>query len=50
MNRKTTEQKQALDWCAQRAIPTHQAFFPRIIREFYDGVDEEPMVYGSYFE
>ncbi len=45
MNQKTIEQKKALDWCAQRAIPIHQAFFPRIIREFDDGVDEKPMVY-----
>ena len=27
--------------------PTHQAFFPRIIREFDDGPDEKPMLYGD---
>ena len=47
MNRKTIEQKQALDWCAQKSIPAHQAFFPRIIREFDDGADEKPMMYGG---
>jgi len=23
----------------------HQTFFPRVIREFDDGVDEKPMIY-----
>ena len=45
MNQKTLEQKKSLDWCAEKAIPIHQTFFPRIIREFDDGVDEKPMVY-----
>jgi len=34
----------------EEKVPKHQTFFPRIIREFYDGTDEEPMVYGRYFE
>jgi len=45
MNQRTLEQKKALDWCVKKAIPIHQTFFPRIIREFDDGVDEKPMVY-----
>jgi len=27
--------------------PSHQTFFPRIIREFDDGPDEKPMIYGG---
>jgi len=27
--------------------PTSPLFFPRIIREFDDGPDEKPMIYGS---
>ena len=28
-------------------IPTPSLFFPRIIREFDDGPDEKPMIYGD---
>jgi len=31
----------------EKTGPTHQAFFPRIIREFDDGSDEKPMLYGD---
>ena len=31
----------------KKSVPKHQAFFPRIIREFDDGPDEKPMVYGG---
>ena len=31
----------------ENKVPIHQTFFPRIIREFDDGVDEKPMVYGG---
>ncbi len=34
----------------EKKVPTQQTLFPRIIREFYDGADEEPMVYGRYYE
>jgi len=27
--------------------PTSPLFFPRIIREFDDGPDEKPMIYGA---
>jgi len=27
--------------------PTSSTFFPRIIREFDDGPDEKPMMYGD---
>jgi len=26
---------------------SHQTFFPRIVREFDDGPDEKPMIYGD---
>jgi len=29
--------------------PTPSSFFPRIIREFDDGPDEKPMIYGEKF-
>ncbi len=29
----------------EKTGPSNQTFFPRIIREFDDGVDEKPMVY-----
>jgi len=47
MNQKTIEQKNLLDWCTEKEIPIHQTFFPRIIREFDDGADEKPMMYGG---
>jgi len=31
----------------EKTVPTHQTFFPRIIREFDDGADEKPMLYGG---
>ncbi len=31
----------------ENTVPKHQTFFPRIIREFDDGVDEKPMAYGG---
>ncbi len=31
----------------EKKVPKHQTFFPRIIREFDDGPDEKPMVYGG---
>jgi len=27
--------------------PTNSTFFPRIIREFDDELDEDPMIYGA---
>jgi len=34
----------------EKKVPKQQTLFPRIIREFYDGADEEPMAYGRYYE
>ena len=34
----------------EKTVPIHQTFFPRIIREFDDGPDEKPMIYGRYHE
>jgi len=31
----------------EKTVPKFQTFFPRIIREFDDGPDEKPMVYGG---
>ena len=31
----------------EKTAPIHQAYFPRIIREFDDGADEKPMFYGG---
>ena len=31
----------------EEKVPNRQTFFPRIIREFDDGADEKPMVYGN---
>ena len=31
----------------EKTTPIHQAYFPRIIREFDDGADEKPMFYGG---
>jgi len=31
----------------EKTGPNHQTFFPRIIREFDDGPDEKPMIYGG---
>ncbi len=39
------EEKNTLDWRDLRGLSFGQTFFPRIIREFDDGVDEKPMVY-----
>jgi len=44
---KSGEEKIALHWCARKIGPSHQTFFPRIIREFDDGPDEKPMIYGD---
>ena len=44
---KSEEEKSTLDWRDIRGLPFNQAFFPRIIREFDDGADEKPMVYGG---
>jgi len=44
---KSDEEKSTLDWRDIRGLPFDQAFFPRIIREFDDGPDEKPMVYGG---
>ncbi len=32
----------------EEKVPKHQTFFPRIIREFDDGIDEKPMVYSRW--
>ncbi len=32
---------------AEKTGPSNQTFFPRIIREFDDGPDEKPMIYGG---
>ena len=32
----------------EEKVPKHQTFFPRIIREFDDGADEKPMIYGRH--
>jgi len=29
----------------ENKVPKHQTFFPRIIREFDDGIDEKPIAY-----
>ncbi len=42
---KSEEEKSTFDWRDLRGLPFDQTFFPRIIREFDDGVDEKPMVY-----
>jgi len=47
---KSEEEKSTLDWRDIRGLPITKDYFPRIIREFYDGADEEPMVYGRYYE
>ena len=44
---KSEEEKSPLDWRDIRGLPFDQAFFPRIVREFDDGVDEKPMFYGG---
>jgi len=44
---KSDEEKSTLDWRDIRGLPFDQTFFPRIIREFDDGPDEKPMVYGG---
>ena len=31
----------------EEKTPKYQTYFPRIIREFDDGADEKPMVYGD---
>ncbi len=31
----------------EKQVPGNQAFFPQIIREFDDGPDEKPMIYGG---
>ena len=31
----------------QQTSQTHASFFPRIVREFDDGPDEKPMIYGG---
>ena len=31
----------------EKHVPGNQAFFPQIIREFDDGPDEKPMIYGG---
>jgi len=47
---KSEEEKSTLDWRDIRGLPITKDYFPRIIREFYDGADEEPMAYGRYYE
>ena len=47
---KSEEEKSTLDWRVLRGLPITKNYFPRIIREFFDGVDEEAMVYGRYYE
>jgi len=44
---KPEEEKGAHDWRELGGLPFDQAFFPRIIREFDDGPDEQPMLYGG---
>ena len=34
----------------EKTGPSNQTFFPRIIREFDDGPDEKPMIYGGYID
>ena len=45
---KSEEEKSTLDWRDIRGLPFDQTFFPQIIREFDDGPDEKPMVYGGH--
>ena len=45
---KSEEEKSTLDWRDIRGLPFDQTFFPQIIREFDDGPDEKPMVYGDH--
>jgi len=47
---KSVEEKSTLDWRDIRGLPITKNYFPRIIREFFDGADEEPMAYGRYYE
>ena len=44
---KSEAEKISFDWHELRGLAFDQTFFPRIIREFDDGVDEKPMVYGG---
>ena len=44
---KSEEEKSTLDWRDVRGLPITKAYFPRIIREFDDGADEQPMLYRS---
>jgi hypothetical protein len=46
---KSEEEKKTLDWRDLRGLPFDQAFFVRVIREFDDGSDEQPMLYARYF-
>ena len=50
MTGKSEAEKNTLDWRDVRGLPFTKNYFPRIIREFFDGVDEEPAVYGRFFE
>jgi len=34
----------------EKTGPSNQTFFPRIIREFDDGPDEKPMIYGGVLD
>ena len=47
---KSEEEKNTFDWRDVSGLPITKNYFPRIIREFCDGVDEEALVYGRYFE
>ena len=42
---KSEEEKRTFDWRDLRVLKCVQTFFPRIIREFDDGVEERAMVY-----
>ena len=42
--------KSTLDWREIRGLPITKHYFPQIIREFFDGVYEEPMAFGRYYE
>ena len=45
MTEKSEEEKSTFEWRDLRGLPFDQTLFPRIIREFDDGVDEKPMAY-----
>ena len=44
------ENHNAIDWHDIRGLPITKAYFPQIIREFCDGIDEDTMTYGRCYD